>query len=162
MTTISQCQLLYPKDNGSAMTHSRQSAGYKVLLVDHQQESSRNTAFLLRLAGYDVFAVTSLEEAINVLTVFCSTGDSPAVILIDNLKATTIHNETCRHLAEHCRNSKILMVNRGEWNHSPAGPGHRIITPRHILGEVRKTLLEQTLRNDVSDNFCRFHSHDRI
>ena len=140
------------------MSDSKHSAGHKVLLVDHQDDTSRNVAFLLHLAGYEMATVAGLEEAINLVSAFCPEGDCPAVILLNNLEITSDLHGKIELLATQCQNSRILVVNRGELAGNLDELKHRVVAPNHILGEIKKAISEQVLIDDVSKNFRRFHT----
>lgn len=90
------------------MNELKQSAGQQILLIDYQAETSKNTTFLLRLAGYEVTIVARLEEAINMLSVYSSRG-GPAVILLNNLELTSGLKEKLALLTNRCRSSKVLL-----------------------------------------------------
>ncbi len=141
------------------MTEFREGATYKVLLVDHQQETSRNTAFLLQLAGYEVTTAGGLDEAINIVSIFCPEGETPDVILMDNLNAAAERNGVIELFAKQFKNSRILMINRAERQNRQRKADCRIIAPRHLLGGIRQVLAERATVNDDCDNFCRFHSY---
>lgn len=132
-------------------------ADLQILLIDHQEETSRNTAFLLRLAGYEVTIVAGPEEAINVLSVYFSQGGCPAVILLNNPGLASGLKELDL-LTDHCRDSKVLVVDRTGQVARFGNVEQRIIAPHHILTEIRKVLLQPAASKDDSEYFFRFHA----
>lgn len=140
------------------MDNHKQGMASKILLVDHQKATSKNTTFLLRLAGYEVMIAKGLDEAVNIVTVFYPKGDSPAVILIDNLLTTSGLREMIELLPEDCQRKSILVVKRGDMNDELEKMKYRIVAPRHVLSEIRRAIFYQALSDNPNDNFCRFHA----
>ena len=136
----------------------KHNASHQVLLVDHQNEASRNMAFLLQLAGYEVITAAGLDEAINTVSTFCSKGDCPPVVLLNNPGSTADLQQRLDLLANHCPCSNILIVRRSETGDRLDGLKQQVISPHHILTEVRKKFAGQIKSNDVSEYFFRFHS----
>lgn len=136
------------------MTDSKQSTEQRVLLVDHLDETSRNTAFLLCLAGYEVTTARGLDEAINIVSVFCPGEKSPDIILIDNLDFTSKPNGMVDLLANRCKSSRIILINRAKQQNSQREAEYRVIAPRHLLGGLRKAFTEHDMTSELLSLSC--------
>jgi len=125
-------------------------AGQQVFLIDHQEETLRNTAFLLRLAGYGVKTAAGLEEAINTISVFCFQEACPTIILLNNLQSTSDLKKMLDLLLNRCRDSKLLVVDRGAQADTLNELEQQVVSPRHILTEVRKILSQRDSTDTIS------------
>ena len=71
-----------------------------ILLCDLSQDDVRSTGFLLELAGYRVYSVRCLEEAVNWISVYQGQADSLSLILVagswPELKDSPLLETLCR------------------------------------------------------------------
>ncbi len=140
------------------MSTFEQSTSQHILLIDHQTDSAKNTAFLLRLAGYQVTISTEPNEALNILSTFCSTDNCPAIFLLNNPETTPGNQKLLSFLEKYCPDSTIMLADRGKPIDELAGNDRKIVIPHQILREIRISLANQSISDDASENFCRLHS----
>ncbi|MCF6178496.1 MAG: hypothetical protein L3J63_03775 [Geopsychrobacter sp.] len=141
------------------MHNPKQSTKHQLLLIDPKIETSRNTTFLLQLAGYRVTSARALDEAINIISVLGPGNTRPDILLIDNLEITSKTSELLSLLTGRYKYHNLLFIDRHQQTLPLNSLKYTKISPRQTLGTVKKMLTEQSRSNQISDNFQRFHSY---
>jgi CheY-like chemotaxis protein len=126
------------------MSCDRLGKHYKVLLVDHFEETSKATIFSLLLAGVSVTNIEDLEEALNYVEIFGRLENYPDIVLINNLMENRKNLEIIDKLTN-LLGARVFIVKHDKLSDSFCRQQRNIISSPHVSKEIKRILCTEAV-----------------
>ncbi|BCR06377.1 hypothetical protein DESUT3_34460 [Desulfuromonas versatilis] len=119
----------------------------RVLLLDHREDTRENTAFLLRLAGFQVSAVQEAAEAVNWAASRRESPEPFGVLIVSNLESRGTALELLQEMFRRGVPLPVLFILRAAGRESFSCPAASALPvaccrPDELIEMLRKLLRE--------------------